>query len=69
MAPAANPINALLVLKPPLVLGRPAAADNNESNCHRVCSNSNLCTEGKSPVYLSEGNLDHHSLEPSVHCT
>ena len=69
MAPAASPISALLVLKPPLVLGRPAAADNNESNHHRVCSNSNLCTEDKAPVYLIEGILDHHSLESSVHCT
>lgn len=69
MAPAASPISALLVLKPPLVLGRPAAADIIESNYHKVSSDSNLCTEDISPVYLSEGILYHHSLESPVNCT
>ncbi len=69
MAPAASPISALLVLKPPLVLGRPTAADIIKSKHHKVSRNSNLCTEDICPVYLSEGILYHHSLESPVNCT
>ncbi len=69
MAPAASPIRALFVLKPPLVLGRPAAADHLGSDHHKVSSHSNLGTEEISPAYLSEGILYHHSLESPVYYT